>query len=129
MTGSKFEKGQPLQGGGGGTGAVSNVTFKDLTVHNATNAIYINKCYYEIAEEAIFCDISTLEFGDLHFQNIRGFVNRDAGIALNCRAAMPCRDIKIHDAHLRSAKYDNAKIGCDNVMNLKVYTCNATLSE
>lgn len=123
------ERGELPQGGGGETGAVSNVTFKDLMVHNTTNAIYINKCYYKVTEQASYCDTSTLEFGDLHFEKIRGTVNGDVGIALSCSAAMPCRDIEIQDAHLRSAKNQSAKITCDNVVNLKGLRCNTTLAQ
>ncbi|KAF2164205.1 glycoside hydrolase family 28 protein [Zasmidium cellare ATCC 36951] len=121
-------EGEPPQGGGGGTGSVANVTFTNLTVHNTTNAISINKCYFKVADQANYCDTSTLEFGDLHFEHVQGFVSGDVAIALNCSAAMPCRDIEIRDAFLTSAKNGSTKVTCDNVVNLEGLRCNTTLS-
>ncbi|KAI5239914.1 pectin lyase-like protein [Aureobasidium subglaciale] len=63
--------GNPPQGGGGGTGRVSNVTFQNLVVHNTTQAVYINKCYFKVPAQGAYCDSSTFEFQDLEFKNIK----------------------------------------------------------
>lgn len=92
--------GVPPQGGGGGTGLVSNVTFADLTVYDTSQAIYINKCYHKVASQANFCDTSTLVFEDLTFIDVKGTVNTRNGIDLNCSKAAPCHDITFRGVDL-----------------------------
>jgi galacturan 1,4-alpha-galacturonidase len=121
------EEGAPPQGGGGGTGRVSNVSFDGLKTSNTSQAIFINKCYYKVADQAHYCDTSTLEFEDLSFSNVSGTVSGSVGIGLNCSAAAPCRDIRFQDVHLRTAGNSTAMLKCDNVFNVTGVVCNSTL--
>lgn len=63
---------------------MSNVSFSGLTTQNVGKAIFINKCYYKVAEQANYYYASTLEFEDLHFEHVRGMANGKVGSALNC---------------------------------------------
>ncbi|KAH8805150.1 pectin lyase fold/virulence factor [Xylogone sp. PMI_703] len=116
--------GVPPQGGGGGTGLVSNITFNDLTVGNTTQAIYINKCYHKVDSQANFCDTSTLVFEDLAFNDIKGVVNTVNGIALNCSKAAPCHDISFHGVDLTVSKTgQRALVACDNAKDVRGVSC------
>lgn len=119
--------GAPPQGGGGGTGKVSNVTFNGLTVHNTSRAIYVNKCYFKVPEQANYCDTSTLEFGELSFSNVSGTVYGSAGISLNCSSAAPCSNIDFQEVDLRSWKNSTVNSVCVNVGEVAGLRCNSTL--
>ena len=113
------EMGSPPQGGGGGTGRVSNVTFRNLIVQNTTQAIYINKCYYKVADQAAFCDTSTFEFQDLTFENISGTVSSAVGVNLNCSIAAPCQNLAFDNISLqRSGDNSTATIRMQNAYNV-----------
>ncbi|KIW26644.1 uncharacterized protein PV07_06463 [Cladophialophora immunda] len=123
------EEGEPPQGGGGGTGKVSNVTFAGLTTHNTSQAVYINKCYFKVPDQAHYCDTSTLEFENLLFSDVSGTVSSKVGVALNCSAAAPCSNIDFKDVHLTdSATNATANATCVNAKNITGLTCNATLA-
>lgn len=121
------EEGVPPQGGGGGTGRVSNISFDSLETSDTSQAIYINKCYYKVADQANYCDTSTLEFEHLRFSHIRGTVSGSVGIALNCSTAAPCHDLVIEDVELRTSSNGRLRVTCDNVVNVTGVVCNSTL--
>lgn len=108
-------EGEPPQGGGGGTGRVWNVTFSDLQVYNVTQAVYVNKCYYKVADQANYCDTSTLEFENMTFTDIYGLVRSQYGVSLNCSAAAPCSDMNFSDLDLKLENGTAAGAYCDNV--------------
>lgn len=117
------EEGVPPQGGGGGTGRVWNVTFDNLEVHNTTQAVYINKCYYKVADQANYCDTSTLEFEELTFTNVTGLVSSQYGISFNCSAAAPCQDLAVFDLDVTLADGVMSGVYCDNVDSLAGVNC------
>lgn len=117
------EEGQPPQGGGGGTGRVSNVTFTNLHVDNVTQAVYINKCYFKVADQANYCDTSTLEFGNMSFVNVTGMVGSNYGVSLNCSAAAHCRDLNFQGLNLTLANGKQSGFYCDNVDGLTGANC------
>ncbi|KAJ1024080.1 hypothetical protein NDA16_002919 [Ustilago loliicola] len=94
--------GTPPQGGGRGTDRVNNVTISNLEVKNTTQAVFVNKCYYKVKEQANFCDTSTLQFDNLAFNNASGTVRSPNGINLNCSAVAPCHDISFSSVDLTS---------------------------
>ncbi|CDW99721.1 hypothetical protein [Sporisorium scitamineum] len=94
--------GTPPQGGGGGTGRVSNVTFNNMEVKNTTQSVFINKCYYKVKDQANFCDTSTFQFDDLSFNNFSGTVRSADGINLNCSSIAPCHNISFTSVNLSS---------------------------
>lgn len=122
------EEGQPPQGGGGGTGRVSNVTFSGLTTHNTSQSVYINKCYFKVPDQANYCDTSTLEFEDLRFSDVFGTVSGKVAVALNCSAAAPCANIDFANVHVvNSATNASASLTCVNAKNVTGLKCNSTL--
>ncbi len=122
------EEGEPPQGGGGGTGKVSNVTFSGLTTHNTRQAVYINKCYYKLVDQANYCDTSTLEFENLRFEDVSGTVSGPVGVALNCSAAALCENVVFDNVHRSSSATNHpANLTCVNVNNVTGLDCNSTL--
>ncbi|THW21874.1 pectin lyase-like protein [Aureobasidium pullulans] len=104
------EMGNPPQGGGGGTGRVSNVTFHNLIVENTSQAVYINKCYFKVPAQGAYCETSTFEFQDFDFDNISGTVRKPIGVNLNCSQAAPCRDLKFSEVSLRQSESNKTAI-------------------
>ncbi|THW88403.1 pectin lyase-like protein [Aureobasidium pullulans] len=104
------EMGNPPQGGGGGTGRVSNVTFHNLIVENTSQAVYINKCYFKVPAQGAYCETSTFEFQDFDFDNISGTVRTPIGVNLNCSQAAPCRDLKLSEVSLRQSESNKTAI-------------------
>jgi galacturan 1,4-alpha-galacturonidase len=84
------EEGVPRHGGGGGTELVSNVTFKRLTVHNTSQAVYINKWYFKVADQAKYRDTSTLKLENLYLPDVSGTVSGKVGnrLGLLCSCSM-----------------------------------------
>ncbi|THX24102.1 pectin lyase-like protein [Aureobasidium pullulans] len=106
----RVEMGNPPQGGGGGTGRVSNVTFDNLIVENTTQAVYINMCYFKVPAQGAYCDTSTFEFQNFNFNNISGTVRTPIGVNLNCSQAAPCRELKFSEVNLRQSKTNKTAI-------------------
>ncbi|THW16823.1 pectin lyase-like protein [Aureobasidium pullulans] len=104
------EMGNPPQGGGGGTGRVSNETFHNLIVENTSQAVYINKCYFKVPAQGAYCETSTFEFQDFDFDNISGTVRTPIGVNLNCSQAAPCRDLKCSEVSLRQSESNKTAI-------------------
>lgn len=123
------EEGEPPQGGGGGTGRVSNVSFTGLTTHNTSQAVYINKCYFKVPDQSNYCDTSTLEFANLSFADVKGTVNGKVGVALNCSAAAPCENIRFADVALTNLGTGKPVNGtCVNAQGVEGLVCNSTIS-
>lgn len=119
--------GVPPQGGGGGTGRVSNVTFHNLEVSNTTQGVFINKCYYKVKDQANFCDTSTFQFDNLAFHNISGTVHSADGINLNCSSRAPCHNISFTSVDLSSdLKNMTAKAVLVNTVNVTGVTNNTS---
>ncbi|THY49965.1 pectin lyase-like protein [Aureobasidium pullulans] len=113
------EMGNPPQGGGGGTGRVSNATFDNLIVENTTQAVYINKCYFKVPAQGAYCDTSTFEFQNFNFNNISGTVRTPIGVNLNCSQAAPCRELKFSELNLRQSKTNKTAIAVfENAQNV-----------
>ncbi|THW63353.1 pectin lyase-like protein [Aureobasidium pullulans] len=113
------EMGNPPQGGGGGTGRVSNVTFDNLIVENTTQAVYIDKCYFKVPAQGAYCDTSTFEFQNFNFNNISGTVRTPIGVNLNCSQAAPCRELKFSELNLRQSKTNKTAIAVfENAQNV-----------
>ncbi|CAC9889511.1 unnamed protein product [Aureobasidium pullulans] len=113
------EMGNPPQGGGGGTGRVSNVTFDNLVVENTTQAVYINKCYFKVPAQGAYCDTSTFEFQNFNFNNISGTVRIPISVNLNCSQAAPCRELKFSEVNLRQSKTNKTAIAVfENAQNV-----------
>lgn len=121
------EAGVPPQGGGGGTGRVSNVSLLGLETKNSTQAIYINKCYYKVASQAEYCDTSRLEFEDLSFSDVTGTVRTTNGISLNCSAMAPCLHINFSGVNLKESSGLRANLICVNALDVNGLSCNSTL--
>ena len=118
--------GIPPQGGGGGTGDVSNVSFTNLRVEGVKQAVYINKCYHKVDSQAQYCDTSTLVFEHLSFDNVTGTVQGETGLALNCSLAAPCHDLAFSGVDLSVNGTDaRAKAVCVNAENVTGVTCSS----
>lgn len=118
------EAGKPPQGGGGGTGLVSNITFNNLTVHNTSQAIFVNKCYYKDPSQANACDTSTLQFKDMTFNTVKGTVSSQKGISLNCSSRAACKNIEFTGVELKHfMNHTASEVYCDNVQRVKGITC------
>lgn len=63
---------------------MSNVTFINLQVNHTTQAVFVNKCYYKVADQANYCDTSTFQFDDLASYNVTGTVLGADSVNLNC---------------------------------------------
>lgn len=111
-------EGQPPQGGGGGSGFVSDVTFDNLSVENITQAVFINKCYYKVPDQSHYCDTSKILFENLTFNNIHGTVSSKYGINLNCSAAANCENLKFQQINLVNADGAPAEVYSNNAKNV-----------
>ncbi|KAJ3915995.1 pectin lyase fold/virulence factor [Lentinula edodes] len=88
--------GYPPNGGGGGLGFVSNITFTDFTLHNATGIFLITQCtsYNGITGN---CDTSKFNLRNIKVEKWKGFASSAVVGSMQCSAASPCTGIEIED--------------------------------
>ncbi len=123
-------KGYPPNGGGGGIGYISNVTFTDFLLVNSTQGPFITQCTsYNSATGG--CDTSKFNIRNLYWTNIKGSLyNTDVVSSLQCSAASPCTNVQITDVEF--VDESNGTIAsqylCDSVHNPVGFNCTGSVA-
>ncbi|KAJ3759199.1 pectin lyase fold/virulence factor [Lentinula raphanica] len=86
--------GSPPNGGGGGLGFASNITFTDFTLHNATGIFLITQCTSYNGVTGM-CDTSKFNLRDIRLKRWRGTASSAVVGSMQCSAASPCTGIEI----------------------------------
>jgi galacturan 1,4-alpha-galacturonidase len=117
-------KGYPPNGGGGGIGYASNLTFENFTIHNNSGIFAITQCTnYEGATGD--CDTSKFNIHDVVVRNWTGTTNQDVVANLQCSAASPCPRITIEGINLLDTKNSTKprEYRCDSVVKPSGFNC------
>ncbi len=96
-----------------GQGHVRNVTFKDITVSNVNQPIYISPCIYS----GNGCDSSHLTISDITWKNVTGTSRFNVAAGIHCSAAAPCTNLHFEDIDIKPMKGGEAKVLCSNIQN------------
>ncbi|MQL85399.1 hypothetical protein Taro_017915 [Colocasia esculenta] len=97
-----------------GSISVSNMTFENIVMNNVANPIIIdqNYCPYPACPDSV---PSRVKISDLFFKNIRGTSSTPTAVILNCSRGMPCRNVQLHDVHLKHPSGISSISTCMNV--------------
>ncbi|KAI9656253.1 MAG: hypothetical protein M1821_004916 [Bathelium mastoideum] len=121
--------GYPPNGGGGGLGYLSNVSFSDFQVDNTSIPFVVTQCV-SFSGATGNCDTSKFNLRDIAFDDLQGTLNSGANATvaqIQCSAASPCTGFEIEDVNLTDDS--DGKVAeeyeCDNVENPQGFVCAA----
>ncbi|KAF6234758.1 hypothetical protein HO173_006978 [Letharia columbiana] len=86
--------------GGGGSGYVKNVTFRNFDCINVSQPIYVTQCIY--ASDPSICDTSLVQISDITWQNISGTSSYDVAASIHCSSSVPCPGLEFVDVNITS---------------------------
>lgn len=87
-------------GGGGGSGRIKNVKFRDFEVTNVALPIQISQCIY--TESGKNCNTSKMAIEDVSWSNIKGTTRYNIGASIYCSDVHPCPGITFENVNLES---------------------------
>lgn len=114
--------------GGGGSGLVKNVTFKNFQMENVSLPILISQCIYSEADNKN-CNTSKLAIEDVTWSNIKGTTRYNIASSIYCSPEHPCPGIKFEDVDLKSI---NSTLGLPNYetpVQYEVFQCANIISQ
>jgi galacturan 1,4-alpha-galacturonidase len=88
--------------GGGGSGLINNITFRNFRVQNVDLPIQITQCIYSEHAGASTCDTSRMQISNITWQNFTGTSKYNVAASLHCAASHPCPDIYFRDVNITS---------------------------
>jgi len=88
--------------GGGGSGLVRNITFRNFKNINVALPIMITQCIYTEGSGADTCETSKMQIEDVTFANFTGTSRYNIAASLHCAASHPCPDIYLQDVNITS---------------------------
>ncbi|KIK65770.1 glycoside hydrolase family 28 protein [Collybiopsis luxurians FD-317 M1] len=116
--------GFPPNGGGGGLGYASNMTFSDFKLNNATGIFAITQCtsYNSAAGN---CDTSLFNVRNLTLENWSGDAASDVVGSMQCSAASPCTGMRIQGIDINDPVNNTAPANylCDSVLDPVGFNC------
>jgi len=117
-----IQQGFPPNGGGGGTGLVSNIVWRNFTLNGVyQQPVQVTQCT-SFSGAVGGCDTSTLEIANVTWGPATGNITSDLVAEIQCSAAAPCEGVTIQDLDIdfvgAAAKYE-----CSNVQGAKGFNC------
>ncbi|TEA20729.1 Alpha-L-rhamnosidase rgxB [Colletotrichum sidae] len=123
------QNGYPPNGGGGGLGFASDMTFANLTVKNMRGAaVAISQCTrFSGAPGVGNCTNSRFQIRDVTVDGMAGSTKSSRVASLQCSAVAPCANIGLFDVDLRFANGTAASSYlCGHAENPRGFECNGT---
>jgi len=116
------ERGVPPNGGGGGLGFMTNITFRDFTLQNLTmEPAQITQCT-SFSGATGGCDTSLFQISNITWANMTGTTSGTTVADLQCSGAVPCPGIEIDLAGVQ-VNGSTGHYKCSNVINPIGFTC------
>lgn len=116
--------GFPPNGGGGGLGYASNMTFSDFRLNNASGIFAITQCtsYNDATGD---CDTSLFNIRNLKIENWTGNGTSDVVASLQCSGDSPCTGIEIEGVSILDTVNDTMPANwlCDSVVDPIGFNC------
>ncbi|TQN71078.1 Alpha-L-rhamnosidase rgxB [Colletotrichum shisoi] len=123
------QNGYPPNGGGGGLGFASDMSFKNLTVSGMRGAAFaISQCTrFRGAPGVGNCTNSQFQIRDVTVRGMTGTTKSARVASLQCSAVAPCTDIGLFDVDLRfSNGTAAASYLCGNAASPRGFECTGT---
>ena len=103
--------------GGGGSGYVKNVTFKNIHMENVSLPIQISQCVYTDITGSGTCNTSKIQIENILWQNITGTSQYNIAASLYCTEAHPCPGVRFEDVNI------SPSLSADVEIEKEVYQC------
>ncbi|EAU30162.1 predicted protein [Aspergillus terreus NIH2624] len=87
--------------GGGGTGLVKNITFRNFEMDNVGLPIQVSQCVYSAGSDKN-CNTSTLQIEDVKWENIHGTSRFNIASSIYCSDERPCPNITFENVNITS---------------------------
>ncbi|CAD5169091.1 unnamed protein product [Musa acuminata subsp. malaccensis] len=97
-----------------GSSSATNMTFKNISMKGVANPIIIDQMYCPY----VLCPSqapSRVKISDIFFRDIRGTSATPVAVTLKCSRGAPCRNVNLHNVHLRYTGGAAATAECWNV--------------
>ncbi|KAF5361708.1 hypothetical protein D9758_007293 [Tetrapyrgos nigripes] len=124
------EIGTPPNGGGGGSGHVSNLTFENFAFQEADQPVYIQTCLtYSDIDTTNLCNTSKVLMEDVTFINFQGNSSGTYNgtlVDLNCSSSTPCRNFNFIDWSVTAPEQFEPVYDCINAENITGITCGSS---
>ena len=108
--------------GGGGSGTVNNVTFRNFHLTNVGLPIQISQCIYtEAAGNA--CDTSKMQISNITWQNFTGTSRYNIAASLHCAGLHHCPGISFKDVNNTAVNQTLGLLFFNTTIQKEVYQC------
>ena len=99
---------------------VTGIVFKDITMENVSNPIFIDGTYCPEGQKPYPCPPGrvAVTIDNIMFDNITGTGRWDTVVNFDCSAVSPCRNITLQRVHLTPIAGGQGIIKCNNADNM-----------
>lgn len=115
-------------GGGGGSGYVRNVTFRNFHLENVKLPIQISQCIYSEAN-AKDCETSKMAISNITWENFTGTSTYNIAASLHCAESHPCPDIYFKDVNITSVNATRGLPLYNTTLQEEVFQCANILNQ
>ncbi|KAJ5966262.1 hypothetical protein N7481_012976 [Penicillium waksmanii] len=113
--------------GGGGSGYVKNITFRDFEVVNTALPIQISQCIY--TESGKDCNTSKMAISDITYSNIKGTSRYNIASSIYCSDVHPCPGIKFENVEIDSVNSTMGLPLAGTTLQDEVFQCTNVIDE
>ncbi|KAL4887965.1 pectin lyase fold/virulence factor [Aspergillus ambiguus] len=107
--------------GGGGSGLIKNIMFRDFEMTNVGLPIQISQCIY--TESGNKCNTSKMAIEDVTWANIHGTTTYNIAASIYCSAVHPCPNIAFENVSLRTVNNTLGIPMYNTTIQHEVYQC------
>ncbi|KAE8366585.1 pectin lyase fold/virulence factor [Aspergillus caelatus] len=108
--------------GGGGTGLVKNVTFRNFEMDNVGLPIQVAQCVYSAGSNKS-CNTSTLQIEDVKWENIRGTSRFNIASSIYCSDERPCPGMCFENVNITSLNATRGQAYYDTDIQYELFQC------
>lgn len=115
--------------GGGGSGLIRNVTFRNFDLTNVALPIQVSQCIYTETTGADTCETSKMQVTNVTWENFKGTSMFNLAASIHCAASHPCPDMFFKGINITSV---NATLGLplfNTTLQEEVYQCANIINE
>ncbi|KAF8756389.1 Glycosyl hydrolases family 28, partial [Rhizoctonia solani] len=118
-----IQQSYPPNGGGGGTGVVRNITWKDFHLIDVyQQPVQLTQCT-SFSGATGGCDTSTLQISDVTWGPMTGNITYNILARLQCSGAAPCQNVRFDGMNGIKVNGTGARIKCSNVATPVGFNC------
>jgi galacturan 1,4-alpha-galacturonidase len=115
-------------GGGGGSGIVKNITFRNFELENVGLPIQISQCIYA-GRGGVGCNTSKIAIEDVHWLNFTGTSRYNIAASLYCSEIHPCPGVTFENVNIAGLNQSLGLPFWNTSIQYEVYQCSNILDQ